>query len=171
MKGEKNAEEVVKILNMQEDILQFEHFTNEDAIELGNIMLSEAKVRGLSAAISIRRSNGAIVFQAMMDGTTPDNIDWIERKFNTVMRVETSSLLWFMKTKEHDITMQNKDLPDDYYATCGGGFPVRIEEAGVIGAIMVSGLSHVADHDFIVKCLSKYLHTDEVPRIQTEKDK
>ncbi len=167
MTKEKNAEEVEKILNMQEEILQFEHFTNEDAIELGNIMLSEAKIRGLHAAISIRRSNGAIVFQAMMDGTTPDNLEWIERKFNTVIRVESSSLLWFMKEKNNDITMQNKALDDSFYATCGGGFPIRVEEAGVVGAILVSGLSHAADHDFIVKCLSKYLHTDEVPRIQT----
>lgn len=167
MTGEKNAEEVVKILNMQEEILQFEHFTNEDALELGNLMLSEAKVRGLNAAISIRRSNGAIVYQAMMDGTTPDNLEWLDRKFNTVIRVESSSLLWFMKMKENDIAMQNKGLEDGFYATCGGGFPIRVEETGVIGAILVSGLTHAADHDFIVKCLSKYLHTDEVPRLRT----
>ena len=31
---------------------------------------------------------------------------------------------------------------------------------------MVSGLDHFSDHDFIIKCVSRYLHVDEVPRIQ-----
>ncbi len=43
---------------------------------------------------------------------------------------------------------------------------LRVEEVGVVGAILVSGLGHVSDHDFIVKCVSRYLHIDEVPRIR-----
>lgn len=48
----------------------------------------------------------------------------------------------------------------------GGGFPVRVEEVGVIGAIMVSNQSHFINHDIIVKAVSRYLHIDEVPRIR-----
>ena len=43
---------------------------------------------------------------------------------------------------------------------------MRVEEVGVIGGILVSGLDHVSDHDLIVKCVSRYLHIDEVPRIR-----
>ena len=59
-------------------------------------------------------------------------------------------------------------LDEKEYACCGGGFPIRVEEVGVIGAILVSGLDHISDHDLIVKCVSRYLHIDEVPRIRGE---
>ena len=36
------VEELIAMLEMQEEILQFNHFTNEDAWELGNIMVAEA---------------------------------------------------------------------------------------------------------------------------------
>ena len=35
-------EESIRILAMQEEILQFAHFTNEDAWELGSLMVAEA---------------------------------------------------------------------------------------------------------------------------------
>jgi len=163
--NEKKAEDLMNILEMQEEILQFEHFTNEDALELGAFMLKEAKSRDYHIAIAIERSNGAIVFQAMMDGTTPDNLESIQRKFATVERVERSSLAWFMKLKEREESMADRYMDTSIYSCAGGGFPIRIEEAGVIGVIAVSGMNHVQDHDFIIKCLSKYLHIDEVPRI------
>ena len=49
----------------------------------------------------------------------------------------------------------------------GGGFPICVEEVGVVATVAVSGKGQVSDHDVIVKCISKYLHIDEVPRIRT----
>lgn len=48
----------------------------------------------------------------------------------------------------------------------GGGFPVRVEEVGVVGAIMVTNQNHYINHDIIVKTLGRYLHIDEVPMIR-----
>ena len=56
-------------------------------------------------------------------------------------------------------------MDENSYSCSGGGFPVRVEDAGLVAVITVSGLNHVQDHDFIVKTLSKYLHINEVPRI------
>ena len=53
------------------------------------------------------------------------------------------------------------------HAACGGGFPIKVEEVGVIGVIVVAGMDPVADHDLIVKCIGRYLHVDEVPRIRS----
>ncbi|HOO29141.1 MAG TPA: heme-binding protein, partial [Lachnospiraceae bacterium] len=94
------------------------------------------------------------------------NENWLRRKYNVVKETETSSLYLYTKLKKTERTMQDIHLDERDYANAGGGFPIRIEDVGVIGAILVSGLNHVADHDLIVKCLAKYLHTDEVPRIR-----
>ncbi len=166
MDSVKTVEEIMNVLNMQEEILQFTHFTNEDALELGNFILQEAHKKDIHVVISIRRSNGAIVYQAMMDGTVPDNLYWVERKYNTVIREEVSSLSWFMRLRKTEKTMADKFMDENVYACAGGAFPIRLEEGGVIGAIIVSGMNHVQDHDFLVRCLSQYLHTDEIPRIK-----
>ncbi len=166
MEQDKTIEELMDILRMQEELLQFTHFTNADAWELGNLLVAEAKRLNLSVAISIRLNNGYIVFQYGFDGTNFHNEQWMRRKENTVRIMETSSLYLYTKLKASGKTMDDIFLDEKEYACCGGGFPIRIEEAGVIGTILVSGLNHVADHDFIIKALMKYLHADEVPRIR-----
>lgn len=163
---ERTLEEILKILEMQEEILQFTHFSNSDAWSLGNLMVEEAKARSLSIAISIRKINGQILFQHELDGTSLHNEQWMIRKYNTVKTVESSSLYLYTKLRKCEQTMEEQFLDEKEYACCGGGFPLRVEEAGMVGVIIVSGLNHVSDHDFIIKCLSKYLHTDEVPRIK-----
>ena len=63
-------DELMKVLDMQEDILQFTHFTNADAWELGTMILMEARRRGAQVGIMIRRSNGEVVFQYCDNGIT-----------------------------------------------------------------------------------------------------
>ncbi len=41
----------------------------------------------------------------------------------------------------------------------GGAFPIRVEGVGVIGSVIVSGLDHMADHEFAVACISQYLRS------------
>ena len=134
-------DELMKVLDMQEDILQFTHFTNADAWELGTMILMEARRRGAQVGIMIRRSNGEVVFQYCDNGITPHNVELMRRKSNSVRLTE--------------------------YAMLGGGFPICVEEVGVVATVAVSGMGQVSDHDVIVKCISKYLHIDEVPRIRT----
>ncbi len=159
-------DELLAMLEMQEEILQFSHFTNEDAWELGSIIVSEIKKRQLHVAVTIRLNNGYTVFRYASDGTNLHNELWMERKFNTVRALEKSSLHAAMLLQKSEKTMADWFLDENEYAAAGGGFPIRIEEVGVIGAVIVSGLPHIADHDLVVKCISRYLHIDEVPRIR-----
>lgn len=160
------VEELVKVLEMQEEILQFSSFTNADAWELGNMVLQEAKRLGLTVAVRIRLNNGYTVFQYGMDGTNLLNEQWMTRKENTVKTLEESSLRFCMNLRANQESLEDHFLDPREYAACGGGFPIRVEEVGVIGTIVVSGLDHVSDHDLLVKCISKYLHVAEVPRIR-----
>lgn len=159
-------DELLSMLEMQEEILQFTHFTNEDAWELGNIIVSEIKKRQLSVAVTIRLNNGYTLFRYAANGTNLQNDRWMDRKFNTVRQTEKSTLHAYMLLQKSEKTMADWFLDENDFAAAGGGFPIYVEEVGVIGAVIVSGLPHVADHDLVVKCISRYLHIDEVPRIR-----
>lgn len=161
----KKFEDLEQVLMGQEDILQFTHFTNSDAWELGSMMVAEAKKRNANMGIRIELNNGLCVFQYMSDGTTKRNESWLKRKINTVRLMEKSSLNFYTSMCKAEQTMADIFLDEREYACCGGAFPIRLEDAGVYGVIAVSGLNHVGDHDFIVKCVGKYLHADEVLRI------
>jgi uncharacterized protein (UPF0303 family) len=160
------VEEAIKVLEMQEEILQFSHFTNDDAWELGNIIVAAAKKLDVSIAVSIRLNNGYTVFQYGFEGTNLVNDRWLERKFNLVKMTEKSSLYAYMLLQHTGETLEDWGLNSKDHAASGGGFPIRVEEVGVIGAVIVTGLDHVTDHDLLIKCISKYLHVDEVPRIK-----
>lgn len=158
-------EESIRILAMQEEILQFSHFTNEDAWELGRLMVAEAARNHLPVAISIRLNNGYTVFQYGFSGTNCNNELWMTRKFHTVRNMEMSSLRLFMMLKKNGETLEDRGLNSQDYVACGGGFPVRVAGVGVIGSVIVSGLDHMADHDFAVACISQYLRIDNIPRL------
>ncbi len=164
--NEKTLDEIMDMLELQEEILQFTHFTNEDAYTLGNFMVEEARKRDLKIAIRIMLNSGLCLFQYVADGKNLTNQKWLERKHKVVLETETSSLYLYAKLKKTERTMADVFLDEFEYANSGGGFPIRMEDCGVIGSVCVSGMNHVADHDFVVKCLAKYLHTDEIPRIR-----
>lgn len=158
-------DELMKVLDMQEEILQFTHFTNADAWELGTMIVMEAKRRGANVGVMIRRNNGQVVFQYCDNLITPYNEELMKRKSNTVRMTERSSLKLYMAGTRSPESIKQMTLDPKEYVALGGGFPIRVEEAGVVATVAVSGLGQVSDHDIIIKCISKYLHVDEVPRI------
>lgn len=159
-------DEVITVLSMQEEILQFSHFTNEDAWELGMMLVAESRRRGLDCAVSIRRNNGYAVFKYAGNTTNLNNDRWMDRTFNTVRTLEKSSLLVYTELQKSEETMVDIALDPKEFSCMGGGFPVRVEEVGVVGAVMVTNQNHYINHDIIVKTLGRYLHIDEVPRIR-----
>ena len=93
----------------------------------------------------------------------------MRRKSNSVLLTERSSLQLYMAATNAPESVKQMVLDPKEYAMLGGGFPICVEEVGVVATVAVSGMGQVSDHDVIVKCISKYLHIDEVPRIRTTK--
>ena len=144
-------EELLAMLEMQEEILQFTHFTNEDAWELGKLIVSEIQRQKLPVAVTIRLNNGYTVFRYAANGTNIQNENWMQRKFNTVRTLETSTLHAAMLLKKSEQTLADWFLDEKEYAAAGGGFPIRLRGTGVIGSICVSGYpDHVDDHQLII---------------------
>lgn len=141
----------------QEKRLQFREFNARVAWELGVALKTAAEKRGASVAIDIRLE-GHKLFSYGMQGTSPDNWDWIRRKRNVVMRYHRSSYAIGLKHERAGTTLQGAtglDLRD--YSTHGGSFPVILAGSGCVGTITVSGLPQREDHSLVVSVLQDYL--------------
>jgi uncharacterized protein (UPF0303 family) len=130
------------------------------AWELGSRLRTLADERGLAVVIDVRRF-GQPLFYAAMDGTTPDNPEWVRRKSNTVARFHRSSYAVGLKEKIRGETQtQAQGLPVVDFATHGGSFPLRVTDAGVVGSVTVSGLPQRSDHELVVEALCGLLRLD-----------
>ncbi len=102
--------------------------------------------RGLTLVIDVRRF-GQPLFYAALDGTTPDNAEWVRRKSNVVARFHRSSYAVGMTLKMKSTTLLERyGLPVADYAADGGSFPLIVEGAGIVGSVTVSGLPQRDDH-------------------------
>jgi uncharacterized protein (UPF0303 family) len=144
----------------QEQTLVFPHFDADQAWQLGAYIHEIAKARGLNLAIDIRTFGRPLFFSAS-DGVSPSNIDWIRRKSNTVAHFRTSSYGMGLKLQQSGATLTDKHgLAASDYASHGGGFPLTVKGAGVIGSITVSGLPQRDDHELVVEALCAHLGHD-----------
>ena len=144
----------------QERQLVFPHFDKETAWQLGLRLRTLAEERNLPVVIDVRRL-GEPLFYTALDGTTPDNVEWVRRKSNVVARFYRSSYAVGVKERLKNETIyaaQGLSLAD--YATHGGGFPITIAGSGVIGSITVSGLPQRADHELVVEALCMLLRKE-----------
>lgn len=145
---------------MQERDLQFPRFDSQTAWELGSNLRTMAHDRGLAVVIDIRRF-GQPLFYTALEGTTPDNVEWVRRKSNLVARFHRSSYSIGLSLKQKQDTLQERyALPTSDYAAHGGSFPLTIIGSGVIGSVTVSGLPQREDHELVVEALCTLLGRD-----------
>ena len=148
------------LLIRQEETLQFPRFDEERAWQLGAYLYSQASANAWPLVIDVRRFDRPLFFAAR-PGTTSDNHDWVKRKTNTVQRFLRSSY-----RIRHQLALENQDITQRYllspaeYASVGGGFPIIVRDAGVIGSVTVSGLPDRQDHQIIVDALCELLGHD-----------
>ncbi|MDH2076840.1 heme-degrading domain-containing protein [Pseudomonas atacamensis] len=144
----------------QEQVLVFESFDENIAWQLGAQLQEQAMSEDWPLVIDIRRFDRPLFFSAR-PGVTSDNLDWVRRKNNTVQRFLRSSY-----RLTHQLAIEGLGIQERYhlspadYADCGGGFPIIVRGAGVIGSVTVSGLPDRKDHQIIVDALCLMLGHD-----------
>jgi len=130
------------------------------AWELGVRLRTLAAERALAVVIDVRRF-GQPLFYAAMEGTTPDNVEWVRRKSNVVARFHRSSYAVGLSLQAKDETLtESQGLPLIDFATHGGSFPLTVSGAGVVGSVTISGLPQRADHELVVEALCAALGRD-----------
>lgn len=139
-------------VTQQERELRLRRFDAEVAWVLGTRLRGLAQERGLAIVIDVRRF-GQPLFYAALEGTTPDNPEWVRRKSNVVARYHRSSYGMGLNLKLKGQSLEERGHSTADFAAHGGSFPIHVEGAGVIGSVTVSGLPQRADHELVVEAL------------------
>ena len=128
------------------------------AFEIGSTIRARAVAEGLSLVVDIRTWDRQLFFSAT-PGTSSDNAEWVRRKINTVRRFHRASYRMVLERGEVPFSPQSGvDLAD--YVIAGGGFPLRVPGAGIVGALTISGLPGRTDHAVAVAALCDHLGRD-----------
>ncbi|MGV9870920.1 heme-degrading domain-containing protein [Rhodococcus koreensis] len=138
------------------DQLSFARFGYDDAWSVGKRLLEISRERNHPVAIAVVFGDQR-VFQAALPGSSANNDDWLDRKFQVVRRHNAAS---------YAIGCAQRACSGDYFADngydrgkfaiAGGAVPLRIQ-GSLIGAVGVSGLAEEDDHALVVEVLREYL--------------
>ncbi|WP_460798640.1 heme-degrading domain-containing protein [Microbacterium sp. GXF0217] len=134
----------------QEAALEFAHFTPTDAWQLGTSLAERAIASEYPVVIDIRRP-GFVLFHAALEGSTPDQDEWVSRKSSTVLRMDMSSRRFAARIAAGSVDPFANGWLNERYTLAGGSIPIRVKGVGLVAAVTVSGLPSHEDHDFIVE--------------------
>ena len=119
---------------------------------------ARALAEGLSLVVDLRTWDRQLFFAAT-PGTSADNAEWVRRKINSVRRFQRASYRLVLERGEAPFSVQSGADPADY-VIAGGGFPIRVKGAGIIGCLTISGLPGRSDHGVAVAALCDHLGLD-----------
>jgi len=157
MSDDTDLRALIAEIERQERDLRFATFTNDDAWELGSLLVRLATERDLPVTVDVRRGTQQL-FHAARPGTTADNDSWVQRKVRVVERFGTSSFLQGLRARAKGTTFAAvHELPLQEYAAHGGAFPVHVEGVGVVGVVTVSGLPQADDHALVTEAVRTFL--------------
>lgn len=150
----------IRRIEEQERLLRFDRFSPDDAWALGNRVRDTARAMGAGVAIDISLRD-RVLFHCALPGTSTDNVEWIRRKRNTVLRLWHSS---YLVGRRLALSGRNQEeahnLPLADFAVHGGSFPLFVADLGCVGAVTVSGVPQRTDHAIVVDAIAAFLKVD-----------
>ena len=147
---------IIAEVEEQERTLLFDSFSSEAALEIGMMLVERAKAEKLCITVDVSKG-GQVLFRHSLEGTSPDNDEWVRRKNATVYRFHRSSYGFGLRLKSTGMTLQQFGAREIDYCTFGGAFPVTVSGAGIVGTVTVSGLTEEEDHALVVQVIREYL--------------
>lgn len=150
----------IAAIQQQEAALELAVWSKQDAWNIGCSARLLAAERGHAIGIEICQA-GVPVFTTLMNGTVPGTSRWLRRKAATVALFDRSTYGVWVQLQSKGQTLPGRHaLADAEYAADGGGFPLRVQHAGFVGSLTISGLDMRADHEFAVEVLCRWLGKD-----------
>lgn len=151
------ADDIARIIE-QEKALVFRAFDEEAAFDLGQALRHRGLAGDLPINIDIRLWDRPL-FYCALPGSRASNQDWARRKINAVRHFLKPSYRLFLENGD-EVPPARHALAVADYVFAGGAFPIRVENAGAIGAVAISGLPSRDDHNMVVAVLAGLLGRD-----------
>ena len=139
----------------QEEELMLDSFTRKDVKRLGDIMHEINREYGVAFAFEIY-VNELTAYKFLPEGTGKINDLWMEKKVRTVMTLGYSTMHYWIFTESIGGKRKPDFYPSEDVVMCGGGFPLHVRGAGIIGAIACSGPGDQNDHLFCLEALRRF---------------
>jgi uncharacterized protein (UPF0303 family) len=152
--------EDIETIKRQEATLVFSAFDEAVAFKIGSAIRDRALAENLPIIVDVRTFDRPL-FYAAMPGSNASNPDWARRKINVVRRFLKSTYRMVLEQQRPDRSFKpGEGLEISDYVLAGGGFPIAVKGAGVVGVIAVSGLPEREDHGVVVAALCEHLGID-----------
>ena len=150
-----DTKDEIALVQRQEAELVLPAFDEAVAFEIGSAIRNRSVAEGLSLIVDLRSWDRQLFFAAT-PGTTADNAEWVRRKINSVRRFQRATYRLVLERGEGVFPEVFGADPADF-VIAGGGFPIRVPGAGIIGTLTVSGLPGRSDHGVVVDALCDHL--------------
>lgn len=154
------AAEDIALVKKQEQELVLAEFDEAVAFKLGSSIYQRALAEGLGLVVDVRTWDRQMFFAAT-SGTSADNAEWVRRKINTVRRFQRASYRMVLERGGDAVFPEIINASPTDFVIAGGGFPIRVRGAGIIGAVTISGLPGRRDHGVAVDALCDHLGLDK----------
>jgi uncharacterized protein (UPF0303 family) len=134
-------------IESEEKLFRFNSFDNEKAIKLGtNLILNSPKP--ISVVVELA---GIVVFQAVANGSVPNNLEAAKLKLNVAKRWGKSSHWWHFWMRSTSRNVHDFPWLDPHlYMDLGGSFPIYINDQ-LIGGVAISGMPPQEDHNLLIE--------------------
>lgn len=152
-------DDIARIIEQERELV-LERFDEAVAFSIGQRIREHGLRHGLPIVCEVRSWERPLFYMALA-GTNGDNQHWVRRKVNVVQRLGKSSYRAVLENKsgvDHFLPRRGMDNAD--YVLAGGGFPLRVRQAGLVGCVTVSGLHERDDHEVVVAALCGELGRD-----------
>ncbi|MGV8954483.1 MAG: heme-degrading domain-containing protein [Cypionkella sp.] len=153
------AADDIALIKTQERELVLPAFDEHVAFAVGSAIYQRATAEGLGLVVDVRTWDRQMFFAAT-PGTSFDNAEWVRRKINTVRRFHKASYRLVVEKGGDAMFPDVVNAPGSDYVIAGGGFPLRVANAGIIGCLTISGLPGRSDHGVAVDALCDHLGLD-----------
>ena len=135
--------------------IELDHFTNEDAFELGTLAMAVTSEWGVSLGVDIVLGD-YLVYRARLGKTGIGNDTWLSGKAAVVNHFGDSSLLVKLRQEATGVPFAELPLDHKVMKAHGGSIPIYVD--GVLAAtITLSGEKDVVDHEVAAEALRRYI--------------